>query len=115
MTKKTDDLLRYLQATAESDDRLLAESKKSFSQNLFFCFAGFFISIAVILWFDLSIASKWGFVILLLPIYFLMLNISELCQNMSITTVKLQALIRLNASQLDLEFEIESQKGQKYE
>lgn len=113
MTKKTDDLVRYLQATGDGDYRLLSESNKGFGQNLFICFAGFVVSVVVILWFDVSIASKWGFVILLFPIYFLMMNLSELCQNMVITTIKLQELIRLNASQLDLD--IESQKGQKHE
>ncbi len=113
MSKKTDDLVRYLQATGDGDDRLLTESNKGFAQNLLICFAGFVASVAVILWFDLSITSKWGFVILLFPIYFLMMNVSELCQNMVITTIKLQELIRLNASQLDLE--IDSQKEKKNE
>ena len=105
MSKKTDDLVRFLQTVGEGDDRLLAESKKGFGQNLFICFAGFFISIALILWFDLSITSSWGFVLVLFPIYFLAMNISELCQNTVITTIKLQELIRLNASKLELEID----------
>ena len=109
MTKKTDDLVRYLQTVGDGDDRLLSESKKWFWQKLLICFWGFLISIGLILWLDISIASSWGFAILLFPIYYLVMNISELCQNAVITTIKLQELIRLSASQLDLE--IDREKG----
>jgi hypothetical protein len=109
MSSKNDDIVRYLQATSESDHRLIAEAHKGFGQNLLICFAGFVISVGIIFYFDLSITSRWGFVILLFPIYFLVMNVSELCQNMVITTIKIQELIRLNASHL--EYEIERNKG----
>lgn len=105
MSNKNDDIVKCLQATYDGDRRLISEAQKAFGQNLLICFAGFLVSVCVILWLDLSITSKWGFVILLFPIYFLVMNVSELCQNMLITTIKIQELVRVNASQLDYEIE----------
>lgn len=107
---KSDEIISQLQHANRNNVEFEARLIKSFDKNLVLAGIIAVAALIAIFFFDVTITSSMGFVVLLIPIFFVLLITLEISHNMSVTAMKSEQLVRLNAALLELQIEIAKNK-----
>lgn len=106
MSLKSDEIISQLQYVNRNNAEFEAKLIRNFDKNLRLAGIAAIAALIAIFFFDVTISSSMGFVVLLIPIFFILAIALEISHNMSVTAMKSEQLVRLNTALIELQIEI---------
>ncbi len=105
MSLKTDAIISQLALANRNNAEIEAKLTKHFDKNIILGSVLAIASLVAIFYFEVSINSGFGFLILLAPIFFLLMIAFEISHNMSVAALKSEQLVRLTGVLIQIEIE----------